>query len=121
MSTSTYHAITEMTVSPSLTSRIAACLATRNISNPRDVAVVRVFDFAAQPGWGSVWAAAVQGYHVNQNPDTGARTDVITDEMIETAVDVLCAPKTYTLADGKTTTKVPDPTLSPEDGGPEFN
>lgn len=115
-----YRAITEMSTSPSLLDRIAACLATRGAANPRDVATSNAWRFAATPGWGETWQGAVDAYNINQNPDTGARNDVITDAMIEEAVGAVYGPQERTGEDGNPTTRAADPTLPPEKGGPSF-
>lgn len=115
-----YRAMTEMTVSPSLIDRIAACLATFNVPNPRQVAVDNAYRFASTEGWADAWQSAVDGYNINQNPDTGARTDVISDEMIRTGVGLLYGPTERTDEEGRVTTKAADPTLAPEEGGPRF-
>lgn len=116
-----YRAITEMTVSPSLTDRIAACLATLSTPNPRAVAVDKAYAFASSEGWAAAWQSAVDSYNVNQNPDTGARTDVISDEMISSACEAVMGVERYASPDGGTTTKRPaDEPIPVEDGGPSF-
>lgn len=82
-------AIVEMSSSPSLMDRVAAAMATLGIHNPREVLISRQQAIAATPGWAGVWQMAVDNYDINQNPDFGARTDVITDEMILDGLDLL--------------------------------
>lgn len=117
---SQYRAINEMSVSPSLLDRITACCATKGIPNPRDVAYTNAYLWAATEGWADAWAYAVDNYSMNFNPDTGVRDDVISDAMIEAAVDAFYQPQTIVGADGQPTTRAADPTLSPEEGGPTF-
>ena len=108
---SQYRATAEMSVSPSLTDRIAACLAaTREINNPREVAMQYAYRFAAQDGWADAWITAHTSYTSDYNPDYGARGDVISDEMIEAAVDAI-------FPQGEAG-KAPDPTLPENEGGP---
>lgn len=127
-----YQAISEMTTSPSLTNRIAACFATLKVPDPRTLAAASTYKFAAMPGWAAAWQAAIDTYTVNQNPDTGLRTDVITDAMILAAADVIwrADPSSPYPTDpsspyptsprGGARTVAPDPTLPPDQGGPEF-
>lgn len=81
--------IVEMANSTALRDRIAACAAQEGIADPVAWASQRMWEFAAQAGWADSWAYAVQNYNKNQNPETGARDDVITDQTILSAVQAL--------------------------------
>lgn len=78
----TYRAMVELSTSPSLLDRIAACLATFHTPTPRSVAQENIWRLGSTPGWAEAWQFAVDNYNINQNPDLGARNDVITDDMI---------------------------------------
>lgn len=81
-----YNAIAEMSQSSSLRNRVTACAAECNKTDPSTWSATRMWQIAAAPGWNEAWAYAVDTLTVNQNPDIGARTDVITDAMILAAV-----------------------------------
>lgn len=81
-----YRSIVEMSSSTSLMDRVVACLATFGELSPREALASRSHIIAATPGWAEAWKFAVDNYNINQNPDTGARDDVITDEMIHDAL-----------------------------------
>ena len=83
---SNYSAVAAMAGSLSLRDRVAACAAQEGKSNPVIWAQEHMWAIAASPSWDETWQYAVDTYNVNQNPDTGSRTDVISDAMILTAV-----------------------------------
>lgn len=83
---SNYSAVAAMAASISLRDRIAACAAQENKPDPVLWASQHMWAIVASPGWDDAWQSAIDGYNVNQNPDTGVRTDVISDQMILTAV-----------------------------------
>lgn len=80
-----YRSMVEMATSPSLLDRVAACLATFQTPVPRAVAQDNIWRLVANDDWGDAWQYAVDSYNINLNPDTGARSDVVTDEMIRAA------------------------------------
>lgn len=86
---SSYRAVVEMAASPSLMDRVGAALATLGEAQPREAVVSRQWAIAATPGWAEAWQFAIDNYNINQNPDTGARNDVITDEMILDALTAM--------------------------------
>jgi hypothetical protein len=87
-----YQTVTEIVNSSSLMSRIAACAASEGIPDPQTWVAMRKWEFASQPGWDDDWSYAEDTATVNQNPDTGARDDVINDGKILTAVQALNIP-----------------------------
>lgn len=86
-----YNAVVEMAQSASLRNRVAACAAAEGVTNPEQWAASKMWALASSPGWAEDWAYAQDTYTVNQNPDTGARTDVIGDAQILAAVQALSA------------------------------
>jgi len=91
---SDYSAVAKMTGSMSLVERIAACYATQPnaTEDPRQWALKRIWQFAAQPGWSDAWDYAESTANINVNPDTGARNDVIGDDKILAAVQLILNP-----------------------------
>lgn len=81
-----YKAIAEMASNSSLISRVAAAAAKQQKPDPNTWAMQHMWQISASPDWDTTWDYAVDNYNVNQNPDIGARTDVITDSMILAAV-----------------------------------
>ena len=86
-----YQAIIEMSQSGTLLGRVAAAaaaegLAQRTGEHPLQWAQQNIWRVAAAEGWAEAWGTAEASKTINQNPDTGARTDVITDDMIREAV-----------------------------------
>lgn len=113
------HAVARMSTSNSLLDRIAAAIAQSTTApNPRAVAVDNAWRICGYEGWADAWSEAESTQTVNDNPDTGARTNVITDEMIETAVgDVLAG---LLVQESTGTTRVEPDVVPPEQGGPVF-
>lgn len=85
----TYMSMSAVRDSHSLYTRIVAAAADEGIASPDVWVAQRLWPFAAQPGWVEAWEYAADVYTVNSNPDTGARTDVISDAMILSAVQAL--------------------------------
>lgn len=83
---SNYSAVASMAASISLRDRVAACAAQEGKPDPVIWAQQHMWAIAASATWDDTWQYAVDTYNVNQNPDTGARTDVISDAMILAAV-----------------------------------
>jgi hypothetical protein len=80
--------IASMTNSGSLRNRILAAAARAG----KDTAWTNtnLYALCATEGWDTAWAAAKSAADaINANPDTGIRTDVITDDMITAAVQEL--------------------------------
>lgn len=86
-----YSSIVEMAQSNSLRMRITACVAQEGITNPEQWTASNMWKIAAQPGWAADWDYAKGTYNPNFNPDTGARTDVIDDAQILSAVQAVAA------------------------------
>ena len=78
--------VTLMAVSSSLIERIASAAAKEGVEQPVSWVQQRIYVFVANDVWETAWAQAEDSKTVNVNPDTGARTDVITDQMITEAV-----------------------------------
>lgn len=81
-----YKAIASMASNSSLISRVAAAAAKEGKPDPQTWAIQHMWQISASPQWDETWDYAVDTLNVNQNPDIGARTDVITDSMILAAV-----------------------------------
>lgn len=83
--------IADMTSSPSLRARIIAASARQD----RDMGWVNLYltTICATEGWDAAWVSGKNG-GPNVNPDTGMRTDVISDDMITTAVQQLINAQT---------------------------
>jgi hypothetical protein len=84
-----YNSIVEIAQSESLRGRITAAAAAEGIDYPEQWASTAMWKLAASPGWADKWDSANDSYTVNANPDTGARTDVISDGDILSAVQAL--------------------------------
>jgi hypothetical protein len=70
----------------SLLHRIAAAAAEHGIADPPAWVEQNKWQVCTQPGWVEAWEYAEGSKTVNLNPDTGARTDVINDGMVTSAV-----------------------------------
>lgn len=81
-----YTSVTNMANSNSLKQRVIACAAQEGHTNPTDFANRKMLNLCADTGWVAAWDYAVAEATVNVNPDTGVRTDVISDAMILTLV-----------------------------------
>lgn len=81
-----YNGIREMAKSTSLLERIAAAAAEEGIEFPVPWANAHMWEIAASPEWSTKWDYAKDTWQVNANPDFGARTDVISDADILSAV-----------------------------------
>lgn len=84
----TYTSIVDMGNSQSLLSRVAAAAAQQGNTTPRQWAANNLLALAADANftWADKWDYAKGSETINVNPDTGARTDVINDQDILTAV-----------------------------------
>jgi hypothetical protein len=83
-----YSSIVEMVNSTSLRGRIMACVAERGIDNPEAWTASNLWKICSEIG-ASDWDYATDTYNINQNPDTGARVDVVSDAKILTAVEAV--------------------------------
>lgn len=84
-----YGSIADMAKSGSLLTRVAAAAAAESIQNPLQWANSHMWEIVGAPSWGDKWSYAQDNCNVNQNPDFGMRTDVISDADILTAVQAL--------------------------------
>lgn len=85
----TYYATQEMAASGSLHNRITACAAQEGFTNPVEWTAQHVWAVVARTDWSDAWTYAKDNYNINQNPDIGARNDVISDAMILAAVQAV--------------------------------
>ena len=96
-----YDTIGRMATSQSLGNRISAAAAQEGATGAISMWMMEhVWQVVASPGWAAAWESAEQTLTDNQNPDIGARNDVITDAMILAAVQpiVTAPPETPQLA-----------------------
>jgi hypothetical protein len=70
--------------SPGLRDRVMMAVATQQVADPQQWLASRWLMFATSPGWGDSWASGRITFP--DDPDLGARDDVITDGMILSAV-----------------------------------
>jgi hypothetical protein len=87
-----YTSIVEMAGSVSLMGRITAAAAAEQVPNPDQWIYSVIWRIAASPGWDTKWDSAKSSDTINQNPDTGARTDVISDDDILAAIHTVYPP-----------------------------
>lgn len=88
---SNYIATVQMAGSQSLRDRITACAAVEGEADPTGWTNNNVWKIITQPGWQDNWQYAVDNANDNVNPDTGRRTDVISDAEILSAVQAVRA------------------------------
>jgi len=89
----TYQSIVEMTSSESLLNRVAAAAAEEGFTDdPLSFARNNIWQIVAAGNWDAQWDSAKASQTVNDNPDMGARDDVITDGMILSVVQPMLAP-----------------------------
>lgn len=86
-----YYSVIEMANSASLIGRVTACAAGEKIADPESWTRKYLWRICASPGWATQWESASNTLQINQNPDLGARTDVITDGNILSAVQAVVA------------------------------
>jgi hypothetical protein len=88
----TYQSVSDMQASMSLRQRCIAAAANEGSLSP-DIWVAENFwqIVAHDDEWDARWSDSVFNYNLTFNPDTGARPDVITDQMITTVVQALMA------------------------------
>ena len=84
-----YQSVVEMAGSNSLLQRIVAAAATESIPEPLAWAQANIWRLVSTGDWDDAWDYAKGTQTVNHNPDTGARDDVINDNMILSAVQAL--------------------------------
>lgn len=83
-----YASVVQIVGSGSLRQRIAACAAQEGYDgNPLEWVDSHIWQIASsKQEWIDAWAYAVDTETPNQNPDTGARNDVISDAFILSVV-----------------------------------
>ena len=86
-----YAAMIQMSESGTLQKRIVACAAQEGTHDPESWVYSNRWTIFSLEDWISAWEYAETTKTINNNPDTGARTDVITDQAILSAVQALLA------------------------------
>lgn len=81
-----YQSMVEMAASQSLLSRIVAAAADEGIPDPLQWSNANVWALVSNSDWAASWDYARSTDTDDQNPDTGKRPGVITDQMILSAV-----------------------------------
>lgn len=82
-----YTSVVLMAASGSLKQRITAAAAEHATPAPQQWAEQNIWTVVSiEPTWATNWDYSVETSTVNDNPDTGARNDVISDQMIKDAV-----------------------------------
>lgn len=89
-----YHHILQMAQSGSLRDRVMGCAAQENHGDPRGFVDRNIMKIVKDPAWVTEWEKAINKYDPRFNPDTGARPDVITDEMILSVIQPLVLAET---------------------------
>lgn len=89
-----YQSVVEMAGSQSLLARVVAAAAGEGLTEPLQWAQANIWQVVSEPGWTDAWDYAQGVASVNVNPDTGARNDVINDNMILGAVQAIMAEQT---------------------------
>jgi hypothetical protein len=84
-----YQSIVEMAGSNSLLMRVTAAAAQEGATEPSTFAQIHMWHLASSTDWVQAWDYAKGAATVNNNPDIGARDDVINDAMILAAVQPL--------------------------------
>lgn len=87
-----YNAVVSMANSNSLRMRIVAAAADQGVVNPQQWAQDNLWAVVASPGWAAKWRYALDTLTVNQNPDLGARDDVISDDDLLAVVQGMVSP-----------------------------
>ena len=88
----TYNSIGKLASSAGLNRRINACAAQEGAENSQMWVMNNLYKLCSAPGWAAAWESAEASATDNENPDIGMRDDVITDEMILSAVQPLVNP-----------------------------
>lgn len=83
---SNYNSTRQMVASNSLKDRVTAAAAEKNLLSPAQWASDQMWFLASDDEWVARWSDADFNYNPTFNPDTGARPDVITDAIIDRAV-----------------------------------
>lgn len=86
-----FQSIVVMAGSQSLRARMAAAAAAAGLEDPLGFVDRNMWQLASTAAWDTAWDTAATAGDNNMNPDTGVRTDVITDTMIEDAINARLA------------------------------
>ena len=82
-----YQSIVIMAGSQSLRARMVAAAAAAGSEDPVGFVDRNMWQLVSDDGLADKWDEAVAKNDINKNPDTGARTDVITDAKIRKAIE----------------------------------
>lgn len=86
-----YSSSADMARSQGLVARVTAAAGEQGAQYPQQWAMEHIWTITTHSDWVSAWEYAKATETINQNPDTGARNDVITDGMILAAVQAQIA------------------------------
>ena len=86
-----YNSTRQMVASTTLQERITACAAEADVLAPEQWTRDQMWYLASDDECVARWSDAAFNYNPTFNPDTGARPDVITDEIIARIVDARIA------------------------------
>lgn len=86
-----YSSIAEMVQSPSLSQRITGAVAVEGEASPDAWTRDHIWAVVSSPGWAEAWDYARDNQTDDDNPDTGARPGVISDQMILSGVQAVRA------------------------------
>jgi hypothetical protein len=81
-----YQDSVSMSASTSLRGRCVVAAAGEGIDSPEGWVATNWWKLLASPGWADQWGSASESLTIDQNPDLGARSDVITDGNILAAI-----------------------------------
>lgn len=84
-----YNALARMAKSQGLRNRLVACAAQEDVEFPDQWVGSHLWKLVSDTSWVSAWTYAEDIMTVNNNPDIGARDDVISDGMILSVVQAL--------------------------------
>lgn len=104
-----YQSVVVMAASQSLQARLIAAAAAAGVDGSPQMWVQNHLwkIISNDTNWGDEWDRAIKRYDINANPDTGMRSDVITDQMIATEVEAVLAETSVPV------TEEPDPDPGP--------
>lgn len=89
-----YSTVPEMAQSPGLMRRLIGAAAQQGRADAPTWVEQNIYTLVARTSWVDLWEFAAGQKTVNVNPDTGARTDTISDVMVAESVEELIAAQT---------------------------
>lgn len=84
-----YQSVVEMSESPGLKARLIGAAAQEGRADAKNWVDQNIWSLVKGTNWEEAWEYAEDTKTVNVNPDTGARNDVINDQMILSSVQGL--------------------------------